>query len=162
MIRIGLSMTIAAFGIATLMPFAGARADCVDDCQAATYCDSEMHASGECADKLNACYQRECNRTRYGSIAYDAESRAYGWSNELYDGPAAEAKALSNCKAHGSGCKVMIDFWNSCGAVAADQAGYVGSAYADTKDAAESQAIQACQSSGGTSCEVQVWSCARP
>lgn len=158
----GIGSAIAVAMLFWLAAAGPAAADCVSDCQAATYCDSEMHASGECADKLGACYRSECSRTRYGSIAYDAESGAYGWSNDLYDAPAAEAQALANCKAHGDGCKTMIDFWNSCGAVAADRSGHVGSAYADTQDGAESRAVDDCRSNGGTSCEVQAWSCAKP
>jgi serine/threonine-protein kinase len=121
-----------------------------------------MHASGECADRLNACYINECNRVRYGAIAYDAKSGAYGWSNDLYNGSAAEQQALANCREHGDGCKVVVDFWDSCAAVAADDAGNFGSAYADTRQDAEAKAITACRSDGGTSCAVQVWSCAKP
>jgi Domain of unknown function (DUF4189) len=150
------------FGFLTGVRCAPASADCVSECQAATYCDSEMHASGECADRLNACYINECNRVRYGAIAYDSESGAYGWSNDLYNGPDAEKQALANCRDHGEGCKVVVDFWDSCGAVAADDSGHFGSAYADSRKDAETKAIDACQSDSGESCEIKVWSCARP
>jgi len=138
---------------------APAWADCVSDCDAATYCDSEMHASGECADKLGACYQRECGRVRYGAIAYDAESGAYGWSNELYDAPAAEARALANCREHSEACKIVYDFWNSCAALAADADHRYAIGRADTRQQAEAEAIAACRQETGTSCDVEVWSC---
>ena len=57
---------------------AAAKADCVSACQAATYCDSEMNASGECGRRLNDCYINECNKKTYGAIAYGRESGAYG------------------------------------------------------------------------------------
>ena len=103
---------------ATSLP---ARADCVDDCQASTYCDSELHASGECADKLNACYLSECSRpkTLYGAIAYDPVSGAYGYSFDFADAPGAEEKAWASCRKQGGDCKVVLDFWNACGALAA-------------------------------------------
>ena len=66
-----------------------ARADCVDDCQAATYCDSTMHASGECSEKLNQCYQLQCNKSTeaFGAIAYGTDSQAFGYS---FDSPDAD------------------------------------------------------------------------
>ena len=137
---------------------APARADCVSDCEAATYCDSEMHASGECSEKLNECYRQECNRTHYGAIAYGAESGAYGWSNDLYDAPSAESQALVNCRRHGNDCAVVVDFWNSCAAVAADGS-HVAYGLGDTERQAESEAVAACSKEGSENCAVQAWAC---
>ena len=38
-----------------------ARADCVSDCQASTYCELDMNASGECGRRLNDCYLSQCD-----------------------------------------------------------------------------------------------------
>jgi hypothetical protein len=151
-----------AIGGAGLLWFAAAwpaAADCVSDCQAATYCDSEMDASGECSEKLNACYQAECSRPRYGALAYDDESGAYGWSNEFQDGAGAERKAMAGCQENGSACKIVYDFWNSCAALAADRKHRYSIGRADTREAAQDQAIATCQQSTGATCDIEVWAC---
>ncbi|MGE5200807.1 MAG: hypothetical protein ACM3O6_01965 [Acidobacteriota bacterium] len=68
------------FGV--IAPNWPAKADCVDDCDISTYCDSQMHASGECASKLQQCYQLECNKPKvvYGAIAYGEECDVKVWS----------------------------------------------------------------------------------
>lgn len=157
--RVILSFVVAAAGLCTAAwP---AQADCVSACQASTYCDSEMHASGECARLLNDCYINECNRTVYGAIAYGTESGAVGWSYDFNDAPAAEKEALSNCREHGDECRVVVDFWNTCAAVAVD-GDIVDYGLGDTEQQAEGAAIDACTQSGGRNCTVQAWSCTEP
>src|SRR5262249_17811483 len=152
--RIALPLLGAAFGLAaSLMP---AHADCVSACDARTYCDSDMHASGECARLLNDCYIQECNRTIYGAIAYGAESGAYGWSNARPDASSAETEALGNCRKNGNDCQVVVDFWNTCAAVAAGT-GHVAYGLGETRDRAESEAVATCGKDGGESCAVQAW-----
>ena len=153
---IGILTSLAAF-----MATGPAQADCVSSCQASVYCDSEMHASGECASKLNDCYISECNRTTYGAIAYGAKSGAFGWANDFNDAPSAEKEALSDCRANGDDCQVVVDFWNTCAAIAADQA-VVAYGLGDTQGKAQDQAIAACTKDGGTQCVVQAWSCTGP
>lgn len=138
-----------------------AEADCVSACQASTYCDSEMTVSGECSQRLNDCYANECNKTLYGAIAYGTESGAVGWSYDFNDAPSAEKEALSNCGAHGDDCQVVVDFWNSCAAVAADGA-TVGYGLGDNQGQAESGALTSCRKDGGSNCEVRAWSCTGP
>lgn len=138
-----------------------ARADCVSECEAATYCDSEMHSSGECARKLNDCYITSCSKPRvsYGAIAYDAETGAVGWSYDFDDAPAAERKALAGCGEHGGNCKVVYDFWNSCAALAATDDGRYSVGRADTQDDAKVDAMAACEQNGSGTCAIQAWSC---
>jgi hypothetical protein len=138
-----------------------ARADCVSACQAATYCDSEMHASGECGRLLNDCYIDQCSRKTYGSIAYGARSGAVGWSYDFADAPSAENEALKNCSAKGDDCQVVVDFWNTCAAVATDQ-DLVAYGLGDTRGQAEDGAIAACAEDGGGDCAIQAWSCSLP
>jgi len=142
-----------------------ARADCVDDCQASTYCDSQMHASGECASKLQQCYQLECNRPRvvYGAIAYGEESTAWGYSFDMPDSASASRRALSGCAPRGNDCKVVVSFENSCAALAAASNKRYGTGHAGEREQAESLALAACKrNGGGGDCDVKVWSCARP
>jgi hypothetical protein len=160
MTSIGPGFAIAVLGIAMIAPSEAARADCVSDCEAATYCDSEMHASGECADKLNACYLSECSKPKvlYGAIAYDIDSGAFGYSYDFHDAPGAEEKALAGCNATGNDCKVMVDFWNTCAAVAT--AGKtVAYGLGKSQQLAENEAITACTKDGGSGCDVLAWSC---
>jgi hypothetical protein len=135
-----------------------AEADCVSACQASTYCDSEMNASGECGRRLNDCYINECSKRLYGSIAYGRESGAVGWGYDFTDAPSAENEALKNCSANGNDCQVVVDFWNSCAAVAADGR-IVAFGLGDNQGQAEGSAVAACQGDGGSNCEVQAWSC---
>src|SRR5690348_15127457 len=118
-----------------------------------------MTASGECSDRLNACYQSECSRPRYGALAYDAESGAYGWSNEFGDGESAERKALASCQENGTACKIVYNFWNSCAALAADASHRYSVGRADTQQEAEDQAVATCQQETGAACDVTVWAC---
>jgi hypothetical protein len=135
---------------------APATADCVSACQASTYCDSEMNASGECGRRLNDCYINECNKTLYGAIAYGTESGSYGYSYDFADGPSAEKEALRNCNA--DDCQVVVDFWNSCAAVAADGR-TVAYGLGGNENVAQDQALTACSKDGGSNCEIQAWSC---
>jgi hypothetical protein len=138
-----------------------AKADCISACQASTYCDSEMNASGECGRRLNDCYLDQCNKTLYGAIAYGAQSGAVGWSYDFTDAPSAEKEALKNCGAHGDDCQVVVDFWNTCAAVAAD-GGTVAYGLGENQGQAESGALASCEDDGGSHCAVQAWSCTGP
>ena len=138
-----------------------AAADCVSACQASTYCDSEMNASGECSRRLNDCYINECNKRTYGSIAYGTQSGAVGWAYDFDDAPSAENEALNNCRANGDDCQVVVDFWNTCAAVAADR-NTVAYGLGDTQGQAEGEALAACEKDGGLNCTIQGWSCTGP
>jgi len=145
----------------TLAGLAPAGADCVSECQASTYCDSGMNASGECGRLLNDCYANQCNQTVYGALAYDAGTGAVGWSYDFTDQAGAEKQALSGCSEHGTACKIVYDFWNSCASLAvADDGSYaVGSG--DTEDQANNEALIAC-GKDGQNCSIQAWSCSQP
>ena len=138
---------------------APAGADCVSACQASTYCDSEMNASGECGRLLNDCYINECNKTLYGALAYDAETGANGWSYDFENQGDAEQKALSGCSEGSSNCKVVYVFWNSCAALAAASDGRYSIEGGDNEEGAQDRALATCRRDGGESCEIRVWSC---
>ena len=157
----GLLLIVAVVALGLPSPV---HADCVSECQASTYCDSEMNASGECGRALNDCYRSQCNRpTRlYGAIAYGAGSMAYGYAYDLPDAAAANRKALANCAAHGKDCKLAVSFSNGCAAVAAGNDGRFAVGQAASEADAQSKAVSACGHSGGQHCEVQAWSCTGP
>jgi len=157
--------TIGLVALAALtMPTTTAKADCVDDCQASTYCDSTMYATGECNDKLDQCFQQECNKAQlaFGAIAYDRSSKAYGYSFDQPDGNAASAVALKNCQQHGSGCEVVYNFTNACAALAAGNTERYGIGEGASRERAEKNAMSSCVQTNSENCEVLVWSCALP
>jgi len=150
------------FGLAAQA--APARADCVADCFSATYCDREMHASGECGRKLNDCYLSQCKRSSrsYGAIAYGAQSTAAGWAFDFGTAGDAGRRALSNCTQHGDDCKVVVSFSNSCAAVAAGTNKRFATGQASNREQAQANAVAACGREGGAQCKIQAWSCALP
>jgi hypothetical protein len=129
-----------------------AKADCVSDCQASTYCGGSSY---DCAHLLNACYRQECGRDNgggskrvsgaYGAIAYGRDSGAYGMADSSQDKAAAEKSALRYCGKHGDDCKIVESFSNTCGAVAQNVAGSVaGWAMNDDRRTAGEDALKAC------------------
>ena len=161
--RLPLVVLSVLIGIAAQIAPARA-ADCVSACDAATYCDGEMHASGECARKLNQCYITECNKpTRsFGALAYSAQSTASGYAFDQPSTAAADRRALTECAKHANDCKIVASFSNSCAAVAAGTNKRVSVAQANTGDGARSNAVSACSRNGGDKCEIEVWSCSFP
>ena len=71
---------------------------------------------------------------------------------------------MTNCKKHGDDCKLVLNFSNSCGAVAAvDKSGGFDIGQGASRGQAEYFAMDNCKKrSGGANCQVQVWSCALP
>ena len=155
--------------LALAAPLSPARADCVSDCQASTYCDSDMNASGECGRRRNDCYLSQCNNSNnnssrstrhFGAIAYGAESEAYGFSYDQPNEAAADRRALSECGKHGDDCKIVISFLSGCAAVAAGTNNRFGTGQATTRQQAQATALGNCGRKGGDSCEVKAWTCA--
>jgi hypothetical protein len=131
------------------------------DCVASADCSSTMLAAGECARSLNDGGTHLCKGRSYGAIAYGAQSGSIGWSRAFADPQAAENEALSDCANHGGDCRVVIDFWNACAAVAADGP-HVAYGLGDDQRLADAGAMAACQEAGGTRCAVQGGSCSLP
>lgn len=151
-VRVSIPILFLCFGLLA----APAAADCVSACQASTYCDSEMNGSGECGRRLNDCYINECSKQLYGSIAYGAQSGSHGYSHDFDDAHSAENEALRKCAA--DDCEVVVDFWNTCAAVAAG-GDIVRYGLGDNETLAQSYALTACEEDGGSNCSVQAWSC---
>lgn len=144
--------------LSLLAPARMAAADCVSACKASVYCDSDMNASGECGRRLNDCYINQCSRKTYGSIAYGAESGSYGWSHDFDDAQSAENEALRSCRTTGTDCQVVVDFWNTCAAVAAGGR-TVEYGLGESRGEAEDGALTACRDSGGAQCAIRAWAC---
>jgi len=90
---------------------------------------------------------------RYGAIAFDKQSRAWGYSYNQSSREAAEADAVARCA--GSQCRSMMWFANGCGALAVGSITY-GAGSGPTKAAALQQATDRCARSD---CKILTWTC---
>ena len=129
----------------------------------AEVCHSEcgQYIEGRCVKYVERCTDDNALPSpRYGAIAYDRHSGAYGYSYNWESRIKAEAVAMRNCEQQGSDCEVMVWFDRQCGAVAANGDG--GAAYwglGDTKNAAKAAALRKCERAHGERCEVKVARC---
>lgn len=96
----------------------------------------------------------------FGAIAISSEHGGVtGWSHDYGSKDRAEEVALQEC---GPGCRVVLDFWNGCGAYAVDaEAGSTvyGWGTGSTRRAAERKAIAGCEDNDGDQCVIKVWAC---
>ena len=141
---------------------AAASADCFDECMSikncwhkgqtySSYCGSaEVNCETECRNKEAAA-----NRKSYGAIAYSAKDGSYGYSENQQNRRDAEKVALDYCSQHSDKCRVMVWYYNSCGAVAADGR-KVGWGHADNDYDAQQKALKSCRKKN---CQVQVSRC---
>ena len=91
---------------------------------------------------------------RYGAIAYDQASRAWGVSQDQARERDAAIQALNQCAQ--KRCVVVHKFKNGCAALA-DSAKKFGVASGATRDEAETKAMQRC----GAACQPASWACTR-
>ena len=108
---------------------------------------------------LRAKCEASCsNKRSYGAIAYSVPDEGFGWSNGWDYQDQAEKTALANCSQNGTKCEIVVWFYNSCGAVAAD--GKIVTWGQDSnKGKAEQSALDECVKKGGSKCEMIVSRC---
>ncbi len=90
----------------------------------------------------------------YGAIATTPNAEAWGYSYDHATQAEAERHALEKCGQ--SDCQIQVWFKNACGAVAKDEQGNLGWAWAKTQKQAEAEAISTC---GTGTCKVETWVC---
>lgn len=90
---------------------------------------------------------------QYGAIAFNKQTRAYGYSYNHSTQAAAEADAVARCA--GSQCRSMMWFANGCGALAVGSVTY-GAGSGPTKAVALKQANDRC---GRDDCKILAWTC---
>jgi len=160
---------ILLLAIVFSQPWFGSRAnagDCVVECVSGFSCNyfqSPGLPPPDCSAQRSAYLQRceiackgksRAASTGWGSIAYSAKEHAWG-SSYLQDSKAAAQKvALGYCNQRAANCSTRVDFYNSCGAVAADGE-IVGSGTGPNKAGAEQKAVAACSTLGGKHCGVE-------
>jgi hypothetical protein len=123
-------------------------------------CESSIDSS-YCSGTSARC-STECrnspNNKSYGAIAYSAINGAYGYSDRWDNQENAEKTALKYCSEHGSGCEMIVWFYNSCGAVAAD-GNTVTWGQETSETEAKRKALDECRRAGGQNCEIKISHC---
>jgi hypothetical protein len=93
-----------------------------------------------------------------GSIAYSASARASGAASNYPKQSDADAAAKSECG--DATCNVVVQFTDSCGALAADPASHASAAATGgTVGAARTNALARCNAIPGSSCQVVITKC---
>ncbi|MGB3191179.1 DUF4189 domain-containing protein [Lyngbya sp. PCC 8106] len=90
----------------------------------------------------------------YGAIAITPDGQVWGYAYDYPSREQAEQRALEECGE--SNCQVQVWFKNACGAVAKNEEGKLGWAWADTRKQAEASAVAAC---GTGTCRIETWAC---
>jgi len=130
---------------------------CLYECQG-PICSDFSNNTDMCLE-LRAKCQRICSEKRsYGAIAYSAKDKGAGWSHGWDDQSKAQRVALDKCSERGSACKVIMWYYNSCGAVAAD-GDIVTWGRDSTIQMAQQTALRECVKAGGKKCAIQVSQC---
>ena len=94
----------------------------------------------------------------FGAIAFSPQSGAYGYSYGAGTRAQAERVAMSNCRANGAGCRLLVYFRNACGALAVGNGNGYGFAWAASRGPAEGRAMRECRNRT-SSCRIVAWSC---
>lgn len=137
-----------------------ASADCGDDCQSAYRNCLSVSDSRSCSVQLSTCTQT-CvfHSERHGAIAYSESKRTYGYSYDYDRSADAKRAAVKYCrdsvKGGASDCRVVISFWNACGAIALAKDGSYGADWGPTKKEAAAKALNVCKPYGGRNCKVE-------
>lgn len=159
--RVFLNITVAVLIAAPSI----ARADCFDECMSIKNCWHKGQPDSSYCGSAEVNCQRECELKEqggdvrsYGAIAYSRHDGSYGYSGGQNSRGEAEKLALNYCKQYDRYCRVMVWFYNSCGAVAADGK-KTGWGRADSEYEAQQNAIRSCEKSHGKSCQIQVSHC---
>lgn len=91
----------------------------------------------------------------FGAIAFDQASGVWGYSYNWSSRQQASAEAIRRCKGD---CKVIGEFWNNCGALAANNEGSYGWEADEDENAATARALANC-TKYGSGCQIKVTVC---
>ena len=90
----------------------------------------------------------------FGALAYSYDTGAWGWAVNYEYQEDANGEALAQC----GECEIVMEFQNTCAALALGSDGAYGWAYGDDPDAVQQAAIDYCLEYGD-GCEVANWAC---
>lgn len=167
MFAVGMALAVFAFGPARAddceircgSAYCGATDEagvwkCDDDRRSCiASCRSEQQGSGSSSGNYSGGGQA----TKYGAIAYSDKTTGFGYSHDYASKAAADSAAIGYCEqsANGPGdCRVLISFYNNCGALAGASNGAYGAGWGDGPQDAGQAAVQVCQQYGGQDCRV--------
>ena len=159
-----LAFVLLSFAFGAMLAPAWAADNCMDYCIQAPGALGQSSCATQCSPGgiLDTTHPWETGPS-YGAIAYGAQSTANGYAWGKASAGEANRAALGFCQQHGSDCKVVASFVNTCAAVAAvKSAGRYATGEASTRNEAQANAMKACQAQGGGACEIEVWTCATP
>lgn len=145
-----------------------------DDCESrcgSAYCGATDEAGAwKCDEDRRNCmascrsegsssesYWTPAKRDQFGAIAYSGKTGGYGFTYNYTDGRTAESDALGYCEQdsnHAGDCRILISFYNNCGALARASDGTFGAGWGDNSQLAQSEALRVCASYGGRDCGV--------
>ena len=95
-----------------------------------------------------------------GRVSGGAPSWGLAWSVRGYD--EAGERARGECYERGAAACLIVGYARaSCGALAVDARNRHGSAWGESRDAAERAALSSCRESGGRDCRITVSRCAK-
>lgn len=149
---------LALAGLALILAGRFAWADCAADCSAAyRSCrgnpDTCLSQQGICLNRCTLSGPRE----RHGAIAYSTKKEVFGFSENFDNERLATQAAIRFCRQQDRGaddCRVLVTFYNACGAIALGDDGAHGADWAmNTRDAA-AKALDRCRA-GGANCKVE-------
>ncbi len=172
MLKIATRLFLLFAGMIIFSSFTAAFAydDCYRDCMNqsgclnpepgvnVSYCsDTQARCSSDCLDKGPSAPSG--GKKIYGAIAYSKRNGAYGYSHGWTNRKKAEKVAVKNCSENGKGCKSVVWFYNSCGAVASDGK-HVTWGRSSVRQIAKQEALDKCNKSWfNGKCESVVSSC---
>jgi uncharacterized protein DUF4189 len=108
--------------------------------------------------RQNQNQQPERRRSNsYGAIAYSVDTGDIGYSEQFASRAQAEQRARRECGK--SDCEIAAWFYNSCGALAADDDRTWGGAQGSNEQRARQSAIARCAKEGGKNCQVIATRC---
>lgn len=148
------ALGIAAMVSAGVLSPRTVAADCWANCDADYYSCVRAYEERSCATTRSICTQRCLFTKNYGAFAHSAESDVYGYAFGYETQEGAERRALSECGEDADDCEIVLWFWNTCGALAQDEAGTYGTAWGDGAGAARAAALADCEANGGTDCAI--------
>ena len=122
-----------------------------------SYCSgTQARCSTECRDASETYEKLDKS---YGAIAYSKKNGVYGFSDGWKTKGKAKKTAMQYCKQNnGDHCKIMVWFYNQCGAVAVDGK-KVSPGLGETIVSANEDALKECQKGGKKNCVVKVTHC---
>jgi len=143
--------------VASLSVTCEVQGGCREVCTPQTSCDG---LSGEERWRCVAGRSGETTSCRtvcsdsHGAIAYSLKTGSWGYSFDHDSQARASRMAQGYCARAAADCRIVVNFWNQCGAIAETKQGEVSFGLGATKTEAERRSLTACRASAGKACSL--------